>query len=67
MGAGFAIVDLETTGLFPEKHDRIVEIGIVHVISVRSRSPTSTGLWTLLRPPGATHDGPRTFRLNCRT
>ncbi len=26
---GFAVVDLETTGLFPERHDRIVEIGIV--------------------------------------
>lgn len=31
MGKGFAVVDLETTGLFPTKHDRIVEIGIVLV------------------------------------
>lgn len=31
MGHGFAVVDLETTGLFPEYHDRIVEVAIVHV------------------------------------
>ncbi|NEN04656.1 DNA polymerase III subunit epsilon [Diaminobutyricibacter tongyongensis] len=29
MSKGFAVVDLETTGLFPTKHDRIVEVGIV--------------------------------------
>src|SRR5699024_7077723 len=28
---GYAVVDLETTGLHPALHDRIVEIGIVHV------------------------------------
>jgi DNA polymerase-3 subunit epsilon len=27
----FAVVDVETTGLFPERHDRIVEIAIVHL------------------------------------
>ena len=26
---GYTVIDLETTGLFPKKHDRIVEIGIV--------------------------------------
>jgi DNA polymerase-3 subunit epsilon len=31
MGKGFAVIDVETTGFSPEKHDRIVEIGIVHV------------------------------------
>lgn len=31
MSKGFAVIDLETTGLFPAKHDRIVEIGIVLV------------------------------------
>ena len=28
---GYTVVDLETTGLFPQKHDRIIEIGIVSV------------------------------------
>lgn len=27
--AGFAVIDLETTGLFPGGHDRVVEIGLV--------------------------------------
>ena len=26
---GYTVVDLETTGLFPQKHDRIVEIGLI--------------------------------------
>lgn len=29
--AKFAVFDVETTGLFPEQHDRIVEIAIVHL------------------------------------
>lgn len=33
MGSGFAVIDIETTGLFPAQHDRIVEIGIVHLTS----------------------------------
>ncbi len=47
MGRGFAVIDLETTGLFPQKHDRIVEGAIVHV------SPTGIveGVWeTLVNP-----------------
>jgi DNA polymerase-3 subunit epsilon len=28
---GFAVLDFETTGLFPGGHDRVVEIGIVHI------------------------------------
>lgn len=28
---GYAVVDLETTGLFPSMHDRVVEIAVVHV------------------------------------
>jgi DNA polymerase-3 subunit epsilon len=47
VGAGFAVVDLETTGLFPEKHDRIVEIGIVHV----SPSGEVTGQWSTVVNP----------------
>ncbi len=47
MGRGFAVIDLETTGLFPQKHDRIVEVAVVHV------SPTGVveGVWeTLVNP-----------------
>ena len=47
MGHGFAVVDLETTGLFPEYHDRIVEVAVVHV----SRSGEIEGAWeTLVNP-----------------
>jgi DNA polymerase-3 subunit epsilon len=31
MSKGFAVVGLETTGMFPTKHDRIVEVGVVLV------------------------------------
>ncbi|CAN5237993.1 hypothetical protein BH09ACT6_BH09ACT6_12980 [soil metagenome] len=55
MGKGFAVVDLETTGLFPTKHDRIVEIGIVLVSpdgQVESRHET---LVNPLRDMGPQH------------
>ena len=29
MSPAFAVVDVETTGLVPESHDRVVEIGVV--------------------------------------
>ncbi|WAB82914.1 exonuclease domain-containing protein [Microcella daejeonensis] len=29
MRQGFAVLDFETTGLFPERHDRVIEIGLV--------------------------------------
>jgi DNA polymerase-3 subunit epsilon len=29
--ADFAVIDLETTGLFPTAHDRVIEVGIVRV------------------------------------
>lgn len=29
--SGYAVIDFETTGLFPQKHDRVVEIGVVLV------------------------------------
>ena len=28
---GYAVVDVETTGLFPGRHDRVIEIGVVLV------------------------------------
>ena len=30
-GPGFAVLDFETTGLFPGGHDRVVEVAVVHV------------------------------------
>jgi DNA polymerase-3 subunit epsilon len=32
--SGYAVVDVETTGLFPDWHDRIVEIAVVQVSPV---------------------------------
>lgn len=29
--SGYTVIDFETTGLFPQKHDRVVEIGVVYV------------------------------------
>ena len=29
--SGYTVIDVETTGLFPEMHDRIVEIGVVYL------------------------------------
>lgn len=31
MVAGYAVVDVETTGLFPGMHDRVTEVAVVHV------------------------------------
>ena len=28
---GYAVIDFETTGLPPQHHHRVIEIGIVHV------------------------------------
>lgn len=30
-GPGFAVIDFETTGLFPAHHDRVIELAVVHV------------------------------------
>lgn len=45
--AGFAVIDLETTGLFPGGHDRVVEIGIVDL----DPSLRPVGEWTTLVNP----------------
>jgi DNA polymerase-3 subunit epsilon len=53
--SGYTVVDLETTGLFPQKHDRVVEIGLVAV----SDDGTVESEWsTLINPErdvGPTH------------
>lgn len=44
---GFAVIDFETTGLFPGGHDRIVEVAVVHV----NEFGRVTGQWeTLINP-----------------
>jgi len=44
---GFAVIDFETTGLFPGGHDRVIEIGVVHTDTQGS----VTGRWeTLVNP-----------------
>jgi len=46
--AGYTVIDLETTGLFPKQHDRIVEIGVVYV----SAGGQVEGEWGTLVNPG---------------
>lgn len=44
---GFAVIDLETTGLNPHTHDRVVELAVVHV----NQFGTITERWeTLINP-----------------
>lgn len=47
-GPGFAIIDFETTGLFPAHHDRVIEVAIVHT----DRTGRVTGTWDTLVNPG---------------
>ncbi|AMB59191.1 exonuclease domain-containing protein [Microterricola viridarii] len=53
--AGFAVIDFETTGFSPAKHDRVVEVAVVHV----NELGRVTGQWeTLVNPKrdiGAQH------------
>ncbi|WP_349898381.1 exonuclease domain-containing protein [Parafrigoribacterium soli] len=46
-GPGFAVIDFETTGLFPGGHDRVVEVAVVHL----DGNGSVTGQWdTLVNP-----------------
>lgn len=51
----FAVVDVETTGLFPERHDRIIEIAIVRVDSRGETIDEYVTLVNPLRDIGPTH------------
>ena len=44
---GFAVIDFETTGLFPGGHDRVIEVAVVHA----DQNGQVTGQWeTLINP-----------------
>lgn len=45
---GFAVIDFETTGLFPGGHDRVIEVAVVHV----SAEGQIEGQWETLINPG---------------
>jgi DNA polymerase-3 subunit epsilon len=47
-GPGFAVLDFETTGLFPGGHDRVIEVAVVHV----SADGRIEGRWETLVNPG---------------
>jgi len=46
--SGYTVVDLETTGLFPQKHDRIIEIGLISL----SDTGEIEAEWSTLINPG---------------
>lgn len=46
--AGYTCIDFETTGLFPTRHDRVVEVGVVFV----DESGQVEGEWSTLVNPG---------------
>lgn len=46
--SGYTVIDVETTGLSPERHDRIVEIGVVYV----SDDGDIQDQWSTLVNPG---------------
>lgn len=45
---GFAVIDFETTGLFPGGHDRVIEVAVVHL----DPDGRITGEWDTLVNPG---------------
>lgn len=45
---GFAVLDFETTGLFPNGHDRVIELAVVHV----NEHGRIEGQWETLINPG---------------
>ncbi len=47
-GPGFAVIDFETTGLFPTGNDRVIEVAIVHVDELGRIE----GRWDTLVNPG---------------
>lgn len=52
---GYTVIDLETTGLFPQKHDRIVEIGVVSLSDGGEIESEWTTLLNPQRDVGPTH------------
>jgi DNA polymerase-3 subunit epsilon len=52
---GFAIVDFETTGLFPERDDRVVEVGVVRLDRDGALIDKYSSLVNPRRDVGATH------------
>jgi DNA polymerase III epsilon subunit-like protein len=53
--SGYTVVDLETTGLFPQQHDRIVEIAIVTVSDAGHIEQEWSTLVNPQRDVGPTH------------
>lgn len=53
--AGFAVLDFETTGLVPERTDRVVEVGVVLLDADGRREESWTTLVNPRRDIGATH------------
>ncbi|WP_283138312.1 exonuclease domain-containing protein [Rhizohabitans arisaemae] len=55
MAIGYAVIDLETTGLWTARHDRVIEVGVVHL----DPAGETTGEWSTLVNPerdlGAQH------------
>ena len=47
-GSGFAVIDFETTGLSPAKHERVIEVAVVHV----GEHGREEGQWETLINPG---------------
>lgn len=53
--SGFAVIDFETTGVVPERADRVVEVGVVLLDSAGRREDAWTTLVNPMRDVGATH------------